>query len=214
MEVAIALNLEADKAIHYYHEYLNLLSITEFTKVYLQIKDNPWSFVNLVKLAQSSGVREGEVLELLKIANRHLPRVRLEFDRLREEKSLLEAELNSWKATISNEVRVYQDFCDRNLNLKKREDELQLFINELEVKGTELQKIISRLEQQESELRQDNVDNSNLDPGVIPEEVISMNEVLMPPPNMPTSYHSTDTTRYSDKSEPSSRTPVFDTKEF
>ena len=138
----------------------------------------------------------------------------MEFDRLREEKSLLEAELNSWKATISNEVRVYQDFCDRNLNLKKREDELQLFINELEVKGTELQKIISRLEQQESELRQDNVDNSNLDPGVIPEEVISMNEVLMPPPNMPTSYHSTDTTRYSDKSEPSSRTPVFDTKEF
>ena len=50
-----------------------LLNITEFTEVYLQIKDNPWPFVNLFKLAQNSGMSDGEVMELLKIANGIFP---------------------------------------------------------------------------------------------------------------------------------------------
>ena len=87
VEVAIKLNLEAEKAINYYHEYLNLLGITEFTKAYLQVKDNPWPFLDLVKLTQNSGMKDGEVVELLKIANGYLPRIRLEYDRLKEEKS-------------------------------------------------------------------------------------------------------------------------------
>jgi hypothetical protein len=138
VDVAIALNLEAEKAINYYHQYFMLLGITGFTKVYLQIKDNPIPFVNLAKLVLNSGMGDGEVIELLKIANGYLPRVRLEYDRLKEEKSLLEAELNSWKAELSNIARTYQQFCDRNLELKKREDELQLCINELEAKEAEL----------------------------------------------------------------------------
>ena len=132
VEVAIALNLEAEEAIRYHHEYFMLLGITEFTKIYLQIKDNPWPYVNLVRLIQNARMSDGEVVELLKIANGYLPRVRLEYDRLKEEKSSLEAELNTWKAEISNAVRIYQRFCDRNLELKKREDELQHSINELE----------------------------------------------------------------------------------
>ena len=38
---------------------------------------------------------DGEVAELLKIANGYLPRVRFEYDRVKNE-------LNSWKAEISN----------------------------------------------------------------------------------------------------------------
>jgi len=76
LEVAIALNIEADKAIHYYHEYFKLLGITEFTRIYLQIKDNPLAFVNLFKLCQNAGINDDEVGELLKIANGYLPRVR------------------------------------------------------------------------------------------------------------------------------------------
>ena len=87
VEVAIALNLEAEKAINYYHQYFMLLGITEFTKAYLQVKDNPLPFVDLVKLTQNSRMKDGEVVELLKIANGYLPRVRLEYDRLKEEKS-------------------------------------------------------------------------------------------------------------------------------
>ena len=119
VEVAIALNLEAEKAINYYHQYFMLLGITEFTKAYLQVKDNPWPYVNLVKLAQNSRISDGEVVELLKIANGYLPRVRLEYDRLKEEKSSLEAELNSWKAELSNIVRIYQAFCRSKFGIKK-----------------------------------------------------------------------------------------------
>ena len=116
-----------------------LLGCTEFTKVYLKVKDNPWPFVNLVNLTQSAGMSYREILELLKIANGYLPRIRLEYDRVREEKRLLEDELNSWKAELDNTVRIYQQFCDRNLNLKNREDELKISINELEGKEAELQ---------------------------------------------------------------------------
>ena len=57
VEVAIALNLEAEKAINYYHQYFMLLGITEFTKAYLQVKENPWPYVNLVKLIQNARMR-------------------------------------------------------------------------------------------------------------------------------------------------------------
>src|SRR5918996_4474209 len=53
LEVAIKLNLEAEKAIQYHQEYYMLLGLTEFIKIYIQIKDtNPWAFVNLVNLVQ------------------------------------------------------------------------------------------------------------------------------------------------------------------
>ena len=142
VEVAIALNLEAEKAISYYHQYFMLLGITEFTKVYLRVRENPWPYVNLVQLIQNAGMSDGEVVELLKIANGYLPRVRLEYGRLKEEKSSLEAELNTWKAEISNTARTYQQFVDRNIELNKREDELQLTIKELETTKVELQKTI------------------------------------------------------------------------
>ena len=84
VQVAIALNLEAEKAVNYYHQFFMLLGITEFTKAYLQVQDNPWPYVNLAKLVQHAKIGEGEVVELLKIANGYLPRVRLEYDRLKD----------------------------------------------------------------------------------------------------------------------------------
>jgi len=42
--------------------------------------------------------------------------------------------LNSWKAELRNSVLTYQQFVDRNLQLKKREDELHASISELEIK--------------------------------------------------------------------------------
>jgi hypothetical protein len=83
-----------------------LLGCTEFTKVYLQINDNPWSYVNLVKLALNSGMGDDEVVELLKIANGHLPRVRLEYDRLK-------AELNSLEDEKSNQLRTTINYATR-----------------------------------------------------------------------------------------------------
>jgi hypothetical protein len=162
-------------------------------------------FVNLFKLCQNSNITDGEVIELLKIANGYLPRIRLEYDRLEEEKSSIEAEINSTKAGLDNAVRTYQDFCDRNVELKKREGELQLSISELECKETRLNESLSEF--------QENYD-FNLE--VKEEEVISMLNVLTQQPNMATDYHPTEnnTFRYPPQGESSSRTLIFDTKDL
>jgi Asp/Glu/hydantoin racemase len=68
LDIAIKLNIEAEEAIRLQRQYIILLGCTEFTKVYPQIKDNPWPYVNLVKLIQNAGMSDGEVIELLKIA--------------------------------------------------------------------------------------------------------------------------------------------------
>jgi chromosome segregation ATPase len=97
-----------------------------------------------VKLTQNSRINDNEVSALLKIAKNYLPRVRLEYDRLKEEKSSLQAEINSWRTELNNIARTYQQFVDRNIELKKREDELQLSINELEAKKAELNESLSQ----------------------------------------------------------------------
>jgi hypothetical protein len=219
LEVAIALNIEADKAIHYYHEYFKLLGITEFTRIYLQIKDNPLGFVNLFELCQNSSITDGEVVELLKIANGYLPRVRLEYDRCKEEINLSKAELNSWKAELNNIARTYQQFVDRNVALKRREDELQLNVNESEAKETELQNTTSVLKQQLLELQKEDADKSNLNnlnPEVKQEEVNFMNDVIISPSNMVIDYHSNEneTLHHPPQVESSSRTIIFDTRDL
>ena len=214
LEVAIALNLEADKAIRYYHEYFKLLGITEFTRVYLQIKDNPMRFVNLFKLYQNSGTDEGEIIELLRIANGYLPRVRLEYDRVKEEKNSLQAELNSWKAALNNEVRTYQQFVDSNIALKKRENELRQTIDELEAKKAELQK--PKLNEPLLEVHENN-GNKDVSLEVQQEDdAISINDVLIPQSNASINYNQNEneTSHYPSQVEPSSRALIFDTKDL
>jgi hypothetical protein len=193
LQAAITLNLEADEAIKYHLQYFMLLGCTEFTKVYLQIKDNPWPFVNLVQLTQKARMGDGEVAELLKIASGYLPRIRLEYDRLQQEINSTKEELNSWKAAVSNEVRLYQDFCDRNLKLKNRDDELQRNIEELEAKKTKLNKSLSEFEQSDM-----NKENFNME-----EEVTSMINILTQHPNMTVNCLQGE-----------SRTIIFDTKDL
>jgi uncharacterized protein YerC len=210
LEVAIALGLKADDAINLHREYFRLLNCTEFTKVYLQIKDNPWAYVNLVKLALNSGMSDDDVLELLNIAKGHLPRVRLEYDRLK-------AELNSWKAEVSNSVRTYQQFVDRNITLKNREDELLSTISELEAKQTELQKTIARLKQQVSEFQDINAGNTSLN-SEVKLNGISTSDSVVQPPNTTTNYHQIEHEQqiyhFRPKAEPLSRKLIFDTKDW
>jgi len=178
LEAAIKLGLESDKAIRYHQEYFMLLGCTEFTKVYPLIKENPYPFVNLVKLVLNSGMGDGEVVELLKIASGYLPLVRLEYDRAK-------AELNSLKAELNNSVRIYQQFVDSNVVLKKRENELRQTINELEAKKAELQK--PKLNEPLPE-RHKNNGNKDVSLEVQQEEVISINDVLISQPNVSINY--------------------------
>jgi uncharacterized protein YerC len=215
VEVAIALNIEAEKAINYYHQYFMLLGITEFERVYLQIKDSIWQFVNLVKLLQNVRIGDDEIIELLRIANGYLPRVRLEYDRVNEEINSHKTELNSWKAAITNEVQTYQRFVDRNITLKNREDELLSTISELEAKQTELQKTIARLKQQVSEFQDINAGNTSLN-SEVKLNGISTNNSIVQPLNNATNYHHIEQQIYHfrPKVEPSSKKLIFDTKDF
>ena len=199
LDVAIALSLKAEEALRYHQEYFMLLGCTDFTKVYLQVKDNPWPFVNLVNLTQNSGMGDVEILELLKIANGYLPRVRLEYDRL-------QAELNSLKAEITNSVRIYQDFCDRNLEMNKRINELQLIVDELEAKRTELKKSTIESNQHLAEFQEINTE--------MEQEIAKlMNQLSTPSPN---SYHQNENeiSLHHSQIEPSSRTLILDTKDL
>jgi uncharacterized protein YerC len=216
VEVAITLNLEAEKAIQYYREYFMLLGITEFTRVYLQVKNNPMGFVRFFELSQKLGMGDGEVAELLKIANGHLPRVRLEYGRVIDEINWYKAELNSWKAALNNEVRVYQDFCDRNLALKNREVELQSSVNDLEIKEAELQKTTTELQQHLAELQENNTYRDYLNPEVKQENIISTNDAFVPSSNMVIDYHQNEneSLSYPPRVESASRTIIFDTKDL
>ena len=75
-------------------------------------------------------------VELLKIANGHLPRVRLEYDRLK-------AELNSLEDEKSNSTEDYHQLCNEISEMKTTRDQLQLTIKESkeEKAKLELQKI-------------------------------------------------------------------------
>ncbi len=136
LEVAIILGLKSEEVLRYHYQYYMLLGCTEFTRVYLQIKDNPWAYVNLVKLAQDLGMSDDDVIELLKIANGHLPRVRLEYDRLK-------AELNSLEDEKSNSAKDYHRLCNEISGMMTTADQLQLTIKESkdEKAKLELQKI-------------------------------------------------------------------------
>jgi hypothetical protein len=205
LQVAIKLNLEAETAIQYHQQYYMLLGCTEFTKVYLQIKDNPWPYVNLVQLAHNSRISDDEVEELLKIANGCLPRVRLEHDRINNEVSIKKAELN-------NITRTYQQFVDRNVSLKNREGELLKTINELEAKKTELQKSLSQ-----SEFRVNNTDYAKEILKSRLEEIISTSDVSIQRSSLTNNYHKNEYNEvhfYSPQVELSSRKTIFDTKDL
>ena len=117
--------------------------------------------------------------------------------------------LNSWKAEISNAVRLYQDFCNRNLELKKREDALQLSINELEAKEGELQ--MTRFNESASEFQDNEADNTSLKE-VKHGDILSTNDRLLPA----ISYHKNEdeTPHYPSQIESTSRTLICDTKDL
>ena len=110
---------------------------------------------------------------------------------------------------------MYQQFCDRNLALKKREDELQLSVSELGDNETELRKTISELKQQLLEFQQNKVNNNNLDPEIGLREGIHTNDASVLS-NTIIDYHSKeeDVLDYSSQIEPSPRTIIFDTKDL
>ena len=70
------------------------------------------------------------------------------------------------------------------MELKKREDELQHSINELDAKKTELQETTTDSNQHVAEFQETNADLE-----MEQEIVMLMNDLSTPPPNLAISYH-------------------------
>jgi predicted transcriptional regulator len=134
LQVAIAFGLKAEDALRYHQEFYMLLGCTEFTKLYLKIKDDPWPFVNLVNLALDAGMDEVQVLELLKIANGSLPRIRIEYDRL-------EAERRSLEANVQRSARTLQEISDHISKESKTLEQNRSICNQLQ---EEIEKLITK----------------------------------------------------------------------
>jgi hypothetical protein len=91
------------------------------------------------------------------------------------------------KAELNNSVRIYQQFVDSNVALKKRENELRQTIDELEAIKSELQK--PKLNEPLPECHEN---NSNKDVSLEvrqQEDVISINDISIPQPNVSINYN-------------------------
>ena len=107
--------------------------------------------MNLVRLAQDSGMSDEDVVELLNIAKGHFPRVRLEYGRLN-------AELNSLEDEKSNSAKEHKQLCNEISEMKIIVDQLQLSIRESKDKKLrlELQKI--KLQNFTKDFRDNNIE--------------------------------------------------------
>ncbi|HZD35820.1 MAG TPA: hypothetical protein VE130_11510 [Nitrososphaeraceae archaeon] len=114
---------------------------------------------------------------------------------------------------IGNATRIYQNFCDRNLALKNRADELLLFISDLEAKKAELEKTTTGL-QHPAEVQENNAYYDNLNPEIKEED--STNDVFTPPSNMAIDYYPNEDEmhHYHSQVKPSSRTTIFDSRDI
>ena len=89
-----------------------------------KVSNNAWAYMNLVKLALNSGMSDSEIIELLRIANGHLPRVKLEYDQL-------EAELDSLEDEKSNSAKEHQRLCNETSEMETTVNQLKLVTKRL-----------------------------------------------------------------------------------
>jgi transposase len=85
VDVAIALNLRQAEVSEFYSEYWKLKELYDLSQAYEEIKGDISSFVNLYRLSKTGGMNAQHVVNLLKIANNHLPAVEQRCEDLKRE---------------------------------------------------------------------------------------------------------------------------------
>jgi hypothetical protein len=101
LEVAIVLNLRDAQVNELYKEYWNLKNLHDLNQVYEEIKGDIYSFVKLYKLSKAGDMNAQHVVNLLAIANNHLPSVEYRYQELKREVNFLEA-------CKKNSARIFQ----------------------------------------------------------------------------------------------------------
>ena len=90
--MAIKLGLKEPEVHELYRQYWKLQQLYTLCKVYENVKDDIWSFVELYRLTKVVGMDHKHVKKLLEIANNDLPMVQARYEGLRIEVDLLESE--------------------------------------------------------------------------------------------------------------------------
>ena len=91
IQVATALNLRQTEVTEFYREYWILKHQYDLNKIYEEIKGDIGSFLNLHKLAKVAGMNAQHVVNVLKIANNHLPAAKQRYENLKREEASLKA---------------------------------------------------------------------------------------------------------------------------
>jgi hypothetical protein len=102
LDVTIDLNLGQAQATAYYEEYLKLVGLGDITKIYLEFKGDVSYFVNLCKAARAAKMGIPQVVNLLRIANNHLPSVQCRHNELQRENNVLESIITDKSKELQN----------------------------------------------------------------------------------------------------------------
>jgi hypothetical protein len=115
IEVAIALNIRQPEAVQFYKEYFNLSQLHDLYRIYEEIKDDLYSFLEFYRLTKAARMGPSQVISLLKIANNDLASVQRRFEQLSRDVISLELEKQ-------NSARICQELSDKIASSRKRED--------------------------------------------------------------------------------------------
>jgi hypothetical protein len=122
LQVAIELNLRDAQVSELYKEYWNLKNLHDLSQVYEEIRSGIYSFVQLYKLAKAAGMNSQHVVNVLKIANNHLPAVEQRYENLTRQVYSLEGdkrnsamivqELSNQITELQNTSESYRSSCE------------------------------------------------------------------------------------------------------
>jgi hypothetical protein len=115
IEVAIALNIRQPEAVQFYKEYFNLSQLHDLYRIYEEIKDDLYRFLEFYSLTKAARMGPSQVINLLKIANNDLASVQRRFEQLSRDVISLELEKQ-------NSTRICQELSDKIASSRKRED--------------------------------------------------------------------------------------------
>jgi DNA repair exonuclease SbcCD ATPase subunit len=143
LDVAMTLGIDADEALHYNREYYKLLGCSEFVKIYPEIKDDAWSYVNLVKAAKNEKMGTAQIVNLLKIANNDLPSIENRLQELERKESIL---LSNHQQAVRNLKGLNAHISEENEKseqLRSESDQLKGEVRNLKIEKIKLENAIS-----------------------------------------------------------------------
>ncbi len=155
LEVSITLNLRESEATKFCWEYWKINQLHNLNMIYEEVKDDITYFLRLYKLGRAKGMDVEQIVNLLKIANNHLPAIEERFKRLRNDVSMLQSQkriyernlyqLNNQISTTTKLLNSFRISCERERrdieNLYNEKARLEAIVTEFKSNNEKYLKI-------------------------------------------------------------------------